>query len=237
MVFSTRTFNFLFLLANAYVLANIGAVAQNGTPKNPSRKSRGDDHRALRPFDGRRNATGRLEENRPAVCRSWSLARPLGCLLRDTFLAVSGETASADLRRRTHLFPPAPSAYDTGALLADLQSPNDVEVSLRIHSFEVIQQATTPADHHQQPTAAGEVFLMRLEMFGEARQFSRSTRQLGSRVSRYRSLRGENRRSAPACAAWSWSCAIKRSYGAYGQLIPIRQPIYHSSRGLQSQNE
>jgi hypothetical protein len=48
MVFSTRTFNFSFLLANAYVLANIGAAAQNGNAQKPGQKIARGHSAALR---------------------------------------------------------------------------------------------------------------------------------------------------------------------------------------------
>jgi hypothetical protein len=49
--------------------------------------------------------------------------------------------------RESYLRPLAP-------LLADIETANDVEISLRIHLFQVIQQATTATHHHQQTPPA-----------------------------------------------------------------------------------
>ena len=53
-------------------------------------------------------------------------------------------------------------------LLADFETANDVEVTLRIDLFEVIQQPPTTADQHQQASPAGEIPLVTLQMLGQS---------------------------------------------------------------------
>ena len=53
-------------------------------------------------------------------------------------------------------------------LLADVETANDVEVTLRIDLFQVIQQATPAADQHQQAAPAGEIPLVTLQMLGQS---------------------------------------------------------------------
>ena len=54
-----------------------------------------------------------------------------------------------------------------GALLADIQTPDDVEITLRRHSAQIIQKATPAADHHQQATPTSEILLVLAQMLGE----------------------------------------------------------------------
>jgi hypothetical protein len=53
------------------------------------------------------------------------------------------------------------------ALLADIETADDVEVTLRIDPLEVIQQASTATDQHQKTSPAGIVPLMALHMAGQ----------------------------------------------------------------------
>src|SRR5947209_15035981 len=49
-------------------------------------------------------------------------------------------------------------------LLANAEFLDYVLVALGIVSLEVVQQAATPADHHQETAAGGVILLVRLEM-------------------------------------------------------------------------
>ncbi len=59
-------------------------------------------------------------------------------------------------------------------LLTDAQSLNDLFVAFRVGLSEVVQQATTPADHHEKTAPGGMVLLMRLKML---RQFTNTRTQ------------------------------------------------------------
>src|SRR4051812_40769057 len=52
-------------------------------------------------------------------------------------------------------------------LLADFQTADDLEISLRIDVLEIVQKAAPSADHHQQATPAGVVLLMRPQVLGQ----------------------------------------------------------------------
>jgi len=52
-------------------------------------------------------------------------------------------------------------------LLADVETPNDVEVALRIDPFEIIQQATATADHPQQAATACVILLVLAKVLGQ----------------------------------------------------------------------
>src|SRR5271166_1293879 len=62
-------------------------------------------------------------------------------------------------------------------LLADAQFLNDGFVAFGIRLSEVIEQAATPAHHHEKTAPGGMVFLMRLEML---RQFANPCTQDGN---------------------------------------------------------
>jgi hypothetical protein len=49
-------------------------------------------------------------------------------------------------------------------LLADSKFLDDVFVALCVVLFQIVQQAATLADHHEQTTPGGMVFLVRLEV-------------------------------------------------------------------------
>ncbi len=51
-----------------------------------------------------------------------------------------------------------------GGLFPDFKPLDDFQITLRIDGFQVIQKATTTADHHQEAAPAGVVFRMGLEM-------------------------------------------------------------------------
>ena len=53
-------------------------------------------------------------------------------------------------------------------LFANVQTLDDVQISLWIDPFEVIQQATPTTHHHQKTTPAGIVFLVRSHVVREA---------------------------------------------------------------------
>ena len=55
----------------------------------------------------------------------------------------------------------------TPRLLADFETPNDVEVTLRINSLEIVQQAPPATDQHQQTSPTGEVLLVRPKVLGQ----------------------------------------------------------------------
>src|SRR6516164_4297175 len=61
-------------------------------------------------------------------------------------------------------------------LLADAEFLNDLFVALGVGLSEVVQQAATLADHHEEASAGGMVLLMRLEML---RQFTNTLTQDG----------------------------------------------------------
>jgi hypothetical protein len=50
-------------------------------------------------------------------------------------------------------------------LLADAEFRNYSFVPLRVVLLEVVEQATTPADHHQKSTARAVIFQVRFEVF------------------------------------------------------------------------
>jgi len=52
-------------------------------------------------------------------------------------------------------------------LLADVETPNDVEVTLRINPLEIVQQAPPATDLHQQPPPTGEVLRVRPKVLGQ----------------------------------------------------------------------
>ena len=61
-------------------------------------------------------------------------------------------------------------------LLADAEFLNDLFIALGIGLSEVVQQAATLADHHEEASPGGMVLLMRLEML---RQFTNTLTQDG----------------------------------------------------------
>jgi hypothetical protein len=50
------------------------------------------------------------------------------------------------------------------SLLADAEFLNHSLITLDIELFEIVQQATTPANHHQKTAARSVILLVRLEM-------------------------------------------------------------------------
>lgn len=52
-------------------------------------------------------------------------------------------------------------------LLSDVEPTNNVEVTLWIDLFEVIQQPSPTTDHHQQASPTGEVLFMTVHMLGQ----------------------------------------------------------------------
>lgn len=77
-------------------------------------------------------------------------------------LAVVHELAAMNL---------GPSTNGTWALgsglLADLETSDDVQIPLRSDPLQVIEQAATPTDHHQQTSPTGVVLGVRAQMLGE----------------------------------------------------------------------
>ena len=57
---------------------------------------------------------------------------------------------------------------DTIKLFTDIETVNDVEVTLRINLLEVIQEPPSAAYQHQQASPAGEVSLVTLQMAGQS---------------------------------------------------------------------
>jgi hypothetical protein len=55
----------------------------------------------------------------------------------------------------------------THRLLADVETPNNVEVTLRGNLLEIVQQAPPATDQHQQPSPTGEVLLVRPKVLGQ----------------------------------------------------------------------
>lgn len=66
-------------------------------------------------------------------------------------------------------------------LLTDAQTPDRIEIALRIHIAEIIQKATTTADQCKQTSAARIVFLVRPHMFRQVVNPSRQDRNLDLR--------------------------------------------------------
>ena len=56
---------------------------------------------------------------------------------------------------------------ERSALLTDTEFLNHVLIPLRIVRLQIIEQATSPAHHHEKPTAGCVVFDMRLEVLGQ----------------------------------------------------------------------
>ena len=74
---------------------------------------------------------------------------------------------------------------DRQQLLADIQTPDDVQVAFGINLFQIIQQSTTTTHHHQQATAACMILLVRPHMLSQAIDPSRQDRNLhlwGTRI-------------------------------------------------------
>ena len=70
---------------------------------------------------------------------------------------------------------------DNGKAVASLtnpESPDHFKIALAVVKPQILQEARTPGNHHQQPSAAGVVFRMRLEMLGEIGDPSRQERDL-----------------------------------------------------------
>ena len=59
------------------------------------------------------------------------------------------------------------AARNLPGLLADIEPTEHVEVALREDLLEVIQQATSTADHHQQSAPTGKILRMRAKMLGQ----------------------------------------------------------------------
>src|SRR5688500_1361931 len=51
-------------------------------------------------------------------------------------------------------------------LLADFQTPQQIEIQLRVDPLDVIQQPSPPADHPQQAPPAGEILGVQLQVLG-----------------------------------------------------------------------
>jgi hypothetical protein len=83
---------------------------------------------------------------------------------RQTGRLRSSTAATNPVRHRRELLS---EASPDDRLLADLQTPNDVEVAMRINSLEVIQVATTTTDHHQQAAPTGVVLFVGPKVFGQ----------------------------------------------------------------------
>ena len=76
-------------------------------------------------------------------------------------------------------------------LLAQAESADQGQVTAAIGVAKVVQQAVALADHHQQPAAAGVVFLVRAHMLVELVDSSRQQRDLHfgrARVRRFASI-------------------------------------------------
>ena len=52
-------------------------------------------------------------------------------------------------------------------LLADAELADDLRITIRIVLFEVIEEATATADHHEETPPGGMVLLVGLEVFGQ----------------------------------------------------------------------
>lgn len=52
-------------------------------------------------------------------------------------------------------------------LLADSKFVDNVFITLGVVFLQIIQQAATLADHHEQTAPGGVIFLMRLEVLGQ----------------------------------------------------------------------
>src|SRR5262245_28752430 len=76
-----------------------------------------------------------------------------------TFGAGSGEQEAGRLTPCSLLQAP-------GCLLADFQTPQQVEIELGIDPLDVIQQPPPPTDHPQQATPTGVVLGVQLQMLG-----------------------------------------------------------------------
>jgi hypothetical protein len=80
--------------------------------------------------------------------------------------------------------PAAVNAYDgrrkaeSARLLADFKTPDDVQISLRIDLFQVIEQPPPATDHHQQTPPAGEILGVRPQVFRQLSDSGRENRNL-----------------------------------------------------------
>jgi hypothetical protein len=77
---------------------------------------------------------------------------------------VLGENFRAGALRSQPAFQ---ASKESVRLLADFEPPDDVEVTLRIDLFQVIQQASPPSDLHEQAPAAGIILLMLPQVLGQ----------------------------------------------------------------------
>ena len=66
-------------------------------------------------------------------------------------------------------------------LFADIETSNDIEIALWIDRFQVVQQPSTPTDHHQQTAPAGVVLFMRTQVLGDLADPSREDGDLDFR--------------------------------------------------------
>ena len=72
----------------------------------------------------------------------------------------------------------------TYRLLTDVETPNDVEVTLRIHLLEIVQQAPPATHQHQQASPRGEVLLVRPKVLSQPVDPGRQNRDLDFRRAR-----------------------------------------------------
>ena len=74
---------------------------------------------------------------------------------------------------------PAPHDF---LLLADADFLNDGFVALGVVGFEVVEQAATPADHHEKAAARAVVFLVQFEVFRQLANSPAEQRDLDFRA-------------------------------------------------------
>src|SRR5690242_7420154 len=93
---------------------------------------------------------------RATVSAYWTTQLPAACLAKNP---VSIEKMLAPICRSTRTFKafsyflfrvPAALVFFSRYLLANIKTPNDVEIALWTDPFQVIQQTAAATDHHQQ---------------------------------------------------------------------------------------
>ena len=76
-------------------------------------------------------------------------------------------------------------------LLADAELADDVAISVRVAPLEIVQEAATFADKHQQASPRAMVLLVRFEMLGELGDALTQDRNLDFRAAGVRVMRTE----------------------------------------------
>ena len=76
-------------------------------------------------------------------------------------------------------------------LLANAELANDVAISIRVTPLQIVQEAATFADKHQQAATRTVIFLMCLEVLGEFSDSLTQDRNLDFGAARVRLMRAE----------------------------------------------